>query len=115
MNAATHARPFCDRIRIQRRIASAVALAAVAAGTLLLAAPASAAISGLTPQTTYHFRIVATNAIGTTAGPDQTFTTAASTPVVTPPPSSCKAGFVKRGGKCVKRHHKRKHHRRSHQ
>jgi subtilisin family serine protease len=32
-------------------------------------------IEGLTPETTYHFRLVATNAKGTTKGPDQTFTT----------------------------------------
>jgi hypothetical protein len=34
------------------------------------------ALSGLTPQATYHFRLVAQNAAGTTAGADQTFTTA---------------------------------------
>jgi streptogramin lyase len=32
-------------------------------------------ISGLTPGTTYHVRAVATNATGTTTGPDYTFTT----------------------------------------
>jgi hypothetical protein len=32
-------------------------------------------ISGLTPGVTYHFRIVATNAAGTSTGGDQTFTT----------------------------------------
>jgi hypothetical protein len=32
-------------------------------------------IGGLEPGTTYHFRVVATNAGGTTNGPDQTFTT----------------------------------------
>ena len=37
----------------------------------------SAAISGLTPGTTYHFRLVATNASGTKAGGDKTFRTAA--------------------------------------
>ena len=42
----------------------------------------SQALSGLLPNTTYHFRIVATNASGTTDGADQTFTTAAA-PVVT--------------------------------
>ncbi len=36
---------------------------------------ASADISALTPATTYHFRVVATNFNGTTVGPDQTFTT----------------------------------------
>ena len=75
--------------------------------------PASAGISGLVSETTYHYRVVATNAIGTTAGPDQTFNTAPS-PVITPMPSSCKKGFVKRHGKCVKPHHKRKHHKRKH-
>jgi hypothetical protein len=49
----------------------------------------SAAISGLSPTTTYHFRTVATNAKGTSYGSDQTFTTPmppvvlASAPVVT--------------------------------
>jgi hypothetical protein len=37
----------------------------------------SGTINGLEPGTTYHFRIVATNAIGTTQGDDRTFTTAA--------------------------------------
>jgi hypothetical protein len=32
-------------------------------------------VTGLTPGTTYHFRIAATNATGTTTGADQTFTT----------------------------------------
>jgi hypothetical protein len=32
-------------------------------------------IEGLTPETTYHFRLVATNEKGTTEGEDQTFTT----------------------------------------
>ncbi len=41
------------------------------------AAPAvvSANASGLSPATSYHFRVVATNASGTDYGPDQTFTT----------------------------------------
>jgi CSLREA domain-containing protein len=33
-------------------------------------------LSGLTPSTVYHFRFVATNAAGTSNGPDATFTTA---------------------------------------
>ena len=33
------------------------------------------ALSGLAVGTTYHFRVVATNSIGSTDGPDQTFTT----------------------------------------
>jgi hypothetical protein len=35
----------------------------------------SANISGLTASTTYHFRIVATNGVGTVYGSDRTFTT----------------------------------------
>jgi hypothetical protein len=41
-----------------------------------VAAPASADVTGLTANTTYHFRIVATNAGGTTNGADRTFKTA---------------------------------------
>jgi hypothetical protein len=37
-------------------------------------------ISGLEPNTTYHFRLVATNADGTTEGPDRTFTTGPAEP-----------------------------------
>lgn len=40
--------------------------------------PESAAIAGLAPGTTYHFRIVATNSAGTSLGADQIFTTQAS-------------------------------------
>jgi phosphodiesterase/alkaline phosphatase D-like protein len=73
----------------------------------------AAGISGLSAATTYHFRAVATNAIGTSDGPDQTFVTA-PIPIQSPPPSKCKAGLVKRGGKCVRRrHHKHKRKKRS--
>jgi hypothetical protein len=37
----------------------------------------SAHLTGLSPQTTYHFRLMAENAAGTTEGDDQEFTTAA--------------------------------------
>ena len=37
--------------------------------------PESAAIGGLLPGTTYHYRLVASNPYGTTAGGDQVFTT----------------------------------------
>jgi len=39
-------------------------------------------LAGLQPQTTYHFRLVAANEVGTTEGPDEEFTTAA-------PPAPC--------------------------
>ncbi|MEA3349154.1 MAG: choice-of-anchor D domain-containing protein, partial [Chloroflexota bacterium] len=35
----------------------------------------SVALSGLTPDTTYHYRVVGQNAVGTTYGTDRTFTT----------------------------------------
>jgi trimeric autotransporter adhesin len=55
----------------------------------------SANISGLTASTTYHFRIVATNTAGTSAGSDRTFTTLSATgsPVVTTDPATLIASF----------------------
>jgi len=41
---------------------------------------AFAELSALTPGTTYHYRLVATNGLGTTTGPDQTFTTSSGPP-----------------------------------
>ncbi len=37
--------------------------------------PVSASLTGLSPATTYHYRVLATNSNGTTYGEDQTFTT----------------------------------------
>ncbi|HET6869365.1 MAG TPA: hypothetical protein VFH80_25870, partial [Solirubrobacteraceae bacterium] len=37
-------------------------------------------IFGLSPNTTYHYRLVATNSAGTTKGTDQTLTTPSTTP-----------------------------------
>jgi hypothetical protein len=48
--------------------------------------PVSAPLTGLSPETTYHFRLVASNSDGTIQGPDQTFTTL--------PPVSIDATFV---------------------
>src|SRR5207248_844044 len=42
----------------------------------------SARLQGLSANSTYHFRIVASNAGGTDAGEDQTFTTVSSAPSV---------------------------------
>ncbi len=44
-------------------------------GSGSVAAAVSASLTGLTAGTTYHFRIVATNAGGTSEGSDETFTT----------------------------------------
>jgi phosphodiesterase/alkaline phosphatase D-like protein len=64
-------------------------------------------LTGLAPGTTYHFRVVAANSIGTETGPDRTFTTTSVGSPPPPPEPKCKTGFVKRGGKCVKRPCKR--------
>ena len=87
----------------------------------------STAISGLSPGTTYHFRVLAINLNGTAPGPDMTFTTPGGQtghevipppppppPATQPPPaetqpSKCKKGFVKRNGRCVKQHRKGHH------
>jgi hypothetical protein len=45
----------------------------------------SGAITGLAAGTTYHYRLIATNASATTVGADMTFTTSGTTP---PPPKS---------------------------
>ena len=48
------------------------------AGASVHAVPVSAAVAGLAPGSTYHYRLVAQNAGGTTYGGDQTFATAAA-------------------------------------
>lgn len=48
------------------------------AGSGTSAKSVSVDVSGLQPSTTYHFRLVATNAAGTTNGPDATFATRAA-------------------------------------
>ncbi len=53
------------------------------------AVPVSTALAGLTPGTTYHYRLSATNSAGPSQGSDQTVTTPAATPTTTtttPPP-----------------------------
>jgi uncharacterized repeat protein (TIGR01451 family) len=54
------------------------------AGSSMSAGLVESAISGLEPEKTYHYRLVAINATGTTYGADQTFATPA---VPTPSPS----------------------------
>jgi hypothetical protein len=47
------------------------------AGSGFTSAPAGAHVQDLLPSTSYHYRVTATNALGTAAGPDQTFRTQA--------------------------------------
>ena len=69
-------------------------------------------IAGLASDATYHYRVVATNAYGTVASRDQTFTAGqAALPRDEGTEVKCKKGFVKRKGRCVKKKHHKKHRR----
>lgn len=57
--------------------------ASTSAGSGSADVPVRADLAGLTPGTTYHYRVIATNATGTTVGADRTFRT---TGVAPPPP-----------------------------
>lgn len=48
---------------------------AASAGSDVVPTAYTRAVTGLTANSVYHYRLVATNATGTTTGPDQTFTT----------------------------------------
>jgi hypothetical protein len=55
----------------------------------------STAVGSLTPASTYHYRLVAVSALGTTYGSDQTFTTrAAPVPLPAPSPAPRPAHFT---------------------
>ena len=56
--------------------------------------PVSHSVTGLQPATTYHYRLVASNAKGTTKGPDQTFTTPAWKIQSTPNPSGALGSYL---------------------
>lgn len=60
---------------------------------------ASASLTGLKPDTVYHYRIAATNPSGPTTGADQTFMTASTAPTVAtlPPRSTSKNGVTLAG------------------
>lgn len=68
----------------------------------------STELTGLSPATNYRIHVVATNALGTDVGGDQSFTT--QTELSAPPKApTCKKGQVRRKGRCVKKHVKRGH------
>ena len=64
---------------------TSVPVSAAAVGSDSTVHSVSQAISGLSPGSTYHYRIVATNDNGTTDGADMTFTTTAAPPKAVPP------------------------------
>jgi phosphodiesterase/alkaline phosphatase D-like protein len=73
--------------------------------------PVSASLAGLAAGTTYHYRLVASNAIGTTSGSDHTFATAPAPPVMPGPATPrCRKRFVRRHGRCVRKHRRHRHH-----
>lgn len=57
----------------------------------------SATLTGLRAGTTYHYRVIATNASGTTVGADQTFTTSGAPPPSSPPPTVSTRGATSVG------------------
>jgi hypothetical protein len=88
----------------------------------------TAIFTDLQPGTTYHYRVIASNAAGTSAGLDRAFTTPLLGPVITQPlappllplpvfppvkeplrPVKCHKGFVKKAGKCVRKGHPKHH------
>jgi hypothetical protein len=70
---------------------------------------ATTTLSGLSSGTTYHYRVVASNAVDTTYGSDQIFTTA-MIPAASVQPVVCKRGYRMKQGKCVKTRKKRRKH-----
>ncbi len=85
--------------------------ATFAIGSDTLAKESAADLIGLAPGTTYHYRVVGSNQWGTSAGPDQTFTTLPGPPPPPPPPpvkTKCPKGKVKKHGKCVPKHNSNK-------
>ena len=75
----------------------------------------SAEIGGLTPGVKYHYRVVATNEVGSSYGPDLTFDTVAASvgQETLPQTAPCRRGLVRKHGKCVKKARRsgRRHHR----
>jgi hypothetical protein len=80
-------------------------LAGGSVGSRTLPVGVAATLNGLAPATTYHYRVVATNSEGTTAGEDRTFTTAAlpaATPTPTPTPQAKVTVSLASNKKCMK-------------
>ena len=66
--------------------------------------PVSAGVAGLAPGTTYHYRLVATNASGTKAGGDRTFTTLSGVSLLARPRTVVFGSATLLGGQIVGAH-----------
>jgi phosphodiesterase/alkaline phosphatase D-like protein len=66
--------------------------ALTSAGSGSADAPVRADLAGLTPGTDYHYRVIATNASGTTVGADRSFRTTGTAPPPPPAPSATTGG-----------------------
>jgi phosphodiesterase/alkaline phosphatase D-like protein len=66
--------------------------ALTSAGSGTADTPVRADLAGLTAGTTYHYRVIATNASGTTVGADRTFRTTGTAPAPPPAPSATTGG-----------------------
>jgi subtilase family serine protease len=77
-------------VSVQYGLTTAYGQQAAAAGVVTGqgAQPAAVSLTGLSPSTTYHYRLVAQNADGITYGYDYTLTTAAGPPTVSSPSAS---------------------------
>jgi hypothetical protein len=75
--------------------------------------PVGADLQNLSPGTTYHYRVIAQNQYGTALGFDQTLQTLPASAPEEPKPATCKHGFVKRHGKCVRRKRRHRRHKNS--
>lgn len=58
------------------------------AGSGSAVAPVNAPVGGLSPGSTYHFRVIAMNPSGVTVGADQAFTTTGTAPSASPSPTA---------------------------
>ena len=71
--------------------------ALTSAGSGTADVPVRADLAGLTSGTTYHYRVIATNATGTTVGADRTFQTTGTAPPPPTAPSATTGGAVVNG------------------
>lgn len=75
--------------------------ALTSAGSGTADVPVRADLAGLTAGTTYHFRVIATNATGTTVGADKTFRTTGTAPPPPPAPSATTGAAQVSGGSAL--------------